>query len=70
MLPEQAANFRTVELSNSERSNELYLCLITCQGRKLRYQEKLLATCIREYFKEWQPAVADNVEAEEGGADR
>lgn len=59
--------YHAVNLINSERSNQLYLCLITCQGRNLRYQEKLLANCIREYFAEWQTAACAEEPTETGG---
>ena len=69
-IPGQSELFRTVELTNPERSNNLFLCLITCQGRKLRYQEKLLAACIREYFSEWPTTQRADEEQKQGGAEQ
>lgn len=47
---------KLVTLENPPRGNELYICLLTCKNRNLRYQERILAVCIRELFREYAPA--------------
>ena len=49
--PEQMNNFRAVPLTNTEHENRLVICLLTCEGRTLRYPEKILKQCILEYFE-------------------
>lgn len=39
-----------IPIKDTERENRLFLCLVTCSGRKLRHQEEVLITCIRDYF--------------------
>ena len=49
------ARCKLVPIKDTERENRLYLCLLTCKGRKLRHQEEVLIQCIREYFQEFNP---------------
>lgn len=41
----------------------MYICLLTCKKHNLRYQENIIATCIRDYFQN----LNDTREAAEGG---
>ena len=44
-------DFDLIPLSNTARENKLYVCLVTYKNRKMRYQENLIASCIRGYFQ-------------------
>lgn len=48
---EDIKDFSIISLKNTQHPNRLYLCQITCSGRKLKHQEELLETCIRRYFR-------------------
>lgn len=45
------AELRYIPLQNTEYENRMFLCLLTCKDRELRYQETILLTCIREFFQ-------------------
>lgn len=40
-----------IPIQNTEHENRMFLCLLTCKERELRYQETILLTCIRELFQ-------------------
>lgn len=44
-------NFRLVPLRNTKMENRMYVCLLTCRNLNLRYQENIIAACIRDYFR-------------------
>ena len=45
------SRFCMVPLRNTPRENKMFICLVLCHGRNLRYQERILVSCIREYFQ-------------------
>ncbi len=49
--PVSCAGCTSIPITDTEQENHLFLCLLTCKNRKLRYQEELLITCIRDYFR-------------------
>lgn len=51
-FPEQ---YRLLKLKDTPRKNELFICLLTCKNRNLRYQERILAVCVRELFQALRP---------------
>lgn len=51
-VADELAYYKRIDLVNSEKENDLSLCLITCKERNLRYAEKLLTNCIRTHFRE------------------
>lgn len=60
-------HFRLIPLRNTEYENWMYLCLLTCRDRDLRYQEYILVSCIREYFRNIRSATAREKLSENGG---
>lgn len=49
-MGEPLSAYRVLPVHGTERENRLYLCLIHRQESALRYQEKILTSCIREHF--------------------
>ncbi len=45
------ADFRLIPLRKTEKENRMYICLITCKNRNLRYQEEIAVSCIHDYFQ-------------------
>lgn len=45
-------DFKLLPLRNTENENKMYICLVTYKNRKMRYQENIVASCIREYFRD------------------
>ena len=43
--------FDLIPLSHTAKENKMYICLVTYKNRKMRYQENLIVSCIREYFQ-------------------
>lgn len=48
------SKYSLVTLRKTPRTNKLYICLLTCKNRNLRYQERILAVCVREYFQSFR----------------
>lgn len=48
------ANLCYIPIQDTEHENKMFLCLLTCKDRELRYQEAILLTCIRELFQNLQ----------------
>lgn len=51
VLEEDDLAARLIPLRNTENENRMYVCLLTCKDRKLRYQENIIVSCIRDYFR-------------------
>ena len=45
-------HLRFVPLHMPGNTNQIYICLFTCKGRRLLHQERILILCIREYFNQ------------------
>ena len=50
------SGLRAIPLRNTEFENHQVICLLTSKGRDLRYPEKMLRDCIRQYFKDFKAA--------------
>lgn len=46
------AQYRIIPLHELEMENLIFICLLRCNDRHLRYQERILVTCIKDYFLE------------------
>lgn len=49
----EMSRFSVVPVEHTERENRLALCLIQREERALGYQEKILSSCIQDYFKQF-----------------
>ncbi len=49
-IHDDLAPYHVIPIEDTDWKNRLYLCLIYRQESELRYQEKILTTCIREHF--------------------
>ncbi len=61
---EYCAGCKLIPIKDTERENKMYLCLLTCKGRKLRRQEEILIQCIKEYFQELNACKSEMVEVQ------
>lgn len=43
--------YKLIPLRKTENENKMYICLVTCKNRNLRYQENILVSCIYEFFQ-------------------
>ena len=60
---QEQEGLQLIPLRNTQRENRMYICLLTCKKHNLRYQENIIATCIRDYFQN----LNNTREAAEGG---
>lgn len=49
----EMSRFAVVPVEHTERENRLSLCLVQREERVLGYQEKILSSCIQDYFKQF-----------------
>ncbi|OUN08382.1 hypothetical protein B5G43_01895 [Flavonifractor sp. An92] len=49
----EMSRFSVVPVEHTERENRLALCLIQREERVLGYQEKILSSCIQDYFSQF-----------------
>ncbi|SFP64114.1 DNA-binding transcriptional regulator, LysR family [Oscillibacter sp. PC13] len=62
--------FKLIPLRNTEYENRMFLCLLTCKDRDLRYQEYILVSCIHDYFRNMHSPAARDQSSENGGVSR
>lgn len=49
------SRFKAIRLEETDRKNELFLCLIHRTDSNLRYPEKVFTQCVRDYFAALEP---------------